>query len=254
MTAPVRDEPPPVAPEELVLGSDRDRRVPRWTLVVALVLGLVVVATATAWHFWPRPVEPLSLADLQNTYYGIVRSDGTNDASTLTRRTIGPAASVSIAPALCTPLIQATLANQFPDAALDGVGTYWIGSTSTVSLFTLRFADKAAAQAELARIAAALDACADRQLVIHSSQDDVMSGSRATVSRTPTGAGDDGEIGYLLSSADEKMAIQLLPYENTLSWQYRYETGSGSYSPLAADQVMYSLRVQLDAIMAARPQ
>jgi hypothetical protein len=60
-------------------------------------------------------------------------------------------------------------------------------------------------------------------------------------------------VSYLLRGPDGVLAIQLLPYLNTLTWQYRYETGTGDYSPLAADQLMQGLHAQLDAVVAARP-
>ena len=50
------------------------------------------------------------------------------------------------------------------------------------------------------------------------------------------------------------MAIQLMPYLNTISWQSRWETGSASYSTLPADQLMQSLHSQLESIVAARPR
>ena len=39
----------------------------------------VVIGGGAVWKFWPRPIEPLSLSDVQNTYAGMVRADGTND-------------------------------------------------------------------------------------------------------------------------------------------------------------------------------
>jgi hypothetical protein len=50
------------------------------------------------------------------------------------------------------------------------------------------------------------------------------------------------------------MAIQLMPYLNTITWQYRYESGTPAYDPLAADQLMASMRTQLDAVVEARPK
>ena len=76
---------------------------------------------------------------------------------------------------------------------------------------------------------------------------------RATVGRTEAGSGADGQLGYTLAGPDSLMAIQLMPYLNTISWQSRYETGSSSYSTLPADQLMQSLRAQVESIVAARP-
>ena len=243
-----------------MLGPRHRRELPRWVPLVALTLGVLIVAGGAVWRFWPRQIEPLSLVELQNTYAGMVRADGTNDASVMTRRTVTET-PLTITPDTCAPLVQATAANRFPDAALDGVGTYWLGRTSTISMFTLRFADAEQARAEVERISAALDSCVDDQMMIRRTQ--AASGIQAwqaTVGRTDTGSGGDGQLGYTLSGADGLagpdglMAIQLMPYLNTITWQYRYESGSSPYSTLPADQLMGSLRSQLESIVAARPK
>lgn len=250
MSAPVRDEPP--AAEELVLGPRPSRRLPPWFPLLALCLGVLIVAGGAAWRFWPRPVAPLTLAELENTYAGMVRSDGTNDASVMTRQTVAET-PLTVTPAACAPLIEATVANRFPDAALDGVGTYWLGQGSTISLFTLRFPDAAAAEAERTRVADALDGCADATVFVRRTQQ-AGGAWQASVGRSVAGSGSDDQLGYVLRTQGGVMAIQLLPYVNTLTWQYRYETGATAYSPLAADQLMQGLHAQLDSVVAARPR
>jgi hypothetical protein len=253
MSTPVRDDEPSPLPEELVLGPRQRRELPRWVPLVALALGVLIVAGGALWRFWPRPIEPLSLSDLENTYAGMVRADGTNDASVMTRQTVTET-PLTVTPAACAPLVQATAANRFPDAALDGVSTYWLGRTSTISLFTLRFEGADLAEAEQERIDAALDTCVDQQIFVRRTQASSVQAWQATVGRTETGSGPDGQIGYTLSGSDGLMAIQLMPYLNTISWQSRYETGSTSYSTLPADQLMQSLHSQLESIVAARPR
>lgn len=221
--------------------------------MVALALGLLIVAGGALWRFWPRPVEPLTLADLQNTYAGMVRSDGTNDAFVLTRQSVTET-PMTVTPDGCAPLIQATAANRFPDAAEDGVGTYWLGRTSTISLFTLRFEGTDQAEGERDRIVAALDACVDQQIFVRRTQASSVQAWQATVARTDTTSGGNDQLGYTLAGADGLMAIQLMPYLNTLTWQSRYETGSAAYSTLPADQLMQSLHSQLDDVVAARPK
>ena len=259
MTTPVRDEQPQVAPEELVLGPRERRELPRWVPVVALALGVLVLAAGAAGRFWPRPVEPLTLADVQNTYAGMVRADGTNDASVMTRQTVTEN-PVSVKPEACAPLVSATVANRFPDAARDGVGTYWVGRASTISLFTLRFDQTEQAAAERDRIGAALDACAGEEVFVRQTEPGSVQAWRATVTRVSAGPADSGQLGYTLTGADGLagpdglMAIQLMPYLNTITWQYRYESGRPEYSPLAADQLMASMHTQLEAVVAARPR
>jgi hypothetical protein len=249
MTTPVRDEQPSPPPEQLVLGPRPDRRLPRWVPVAALAIGLLIVVGAAVWRFWPRPVEPLSLLELQGTYEGMVRHDGTNDASVLTRRSVAET-PVTVTPAECSPLLEATMANRFPAAAIDGVGTYWIGQRSTIALFTLRFADTDQAEAERTRIADALDACTDRQITVRSQE----SSAAWQTTVVPTSTGSDDQLGYTLAGPNGLTAIQLMPYLNTVTWQYRYETGSAPYTPLAANQLMQSLHAQLDAVVGGRPR
>jgi hypothetical protein len=179
----------------------------------------------------------------------------------MTRETVTET-PVTVKPEACSPLVQATVANRFPDAARDGVGTYWVGRSSTISLFTLRFDQAEQASAERERISAALDACAGQEIFVRRAEPGSVQAWRATVSRTAAGTADkdQDQLGYTLSGADGLagpdglMAIQLMPYLNTITWQYRYESGSSSYSTLPADQLMGSLRSQLESIVAARPK
>lgn len=253
VSTPVRDEPPTAASEELVLGPRPRRALPRWFPVAALLVGVLVVAAAAVWRFWPRPVEPLSLAELQNTYAGMVRADGTNDASVITQLKV-PENRLTVTPAECGPLVEMTMANRFPAGAPDGVSTYWVGGPSTISLFTLRFVDAATATAERDRLGAAVDRCAGQRLQARRPGESPVGSLAGAVSRIPDRAGADDQVGYLLTTRDGITAIQLMTYENTLTWEYRYESGSTSYSPLAADQLLSSLRSQLDAVVAARPR
>ncbi|HEY5788627.1 MAG TPA: hypothetical protein VIT65_28030 [Microlunatus sp.] len=252
MTTPVREEQPPPPPEELMLGPRQRRELPRWVPLVALILGGLILAGGALWRFWPRPIEPISLVELQNTYAGMVRGDGTNEASVMTRQLVKET-PLTVLPDRCAPLVEATAANRFPDAALDGVGTYWALRNSAISLFTFRFDDAEQAEAERERINAALDACVDQQIVVRPAQATNSKAWQAMVRRTEAGSGGDGQLGYTLAGPDGLMAIQLMPYLNTISWQSRYETGSGSYSTLSADQLMQSLRSQVESIVAARP-
>ena len=250
VTTPVDDAP---TPEQLVLGPSRPRQLPRWLWIGALTLGLLLVVGAVGWRVWPRPPDPLTLDDLQDAYAGMVRADGTNDASVLTRSSAGET-ELAVTPGSCTALVEMTMANHFPAAAVDGVGTYWLGQSTTISLFTLRFPDATAVQAERERLAAALGDCAGQQVQARRPGESPIGARAVRVTPTPLGSSDSDQLGYLLTGRDGISAIQLLPYENTLTWQYRYEPGATSYSTLAADQLMSALRSQLDAVVAARPR
>lgn len=251
VSTPVRDERPSAAPEELFLGPRRRRALPRWLGLAALLVGVLVLATAAGWRFWPRPVEPFSLAELQDTYAGMVRGDGTNDASVITQEKV-PENRLTVVPEECAPLVEMTMASRFPAGAPDGVGTYWVGDPSTISLFTLRFADAASATSERDRLAATVDRCAGQRLQARRPGESPIGSLAGTLSRLPQRPAADDQVGYLLTTRDGITAVQLMAYENTLTWQYRYESGSTDYSPLAADQLMSSLRSQLDAVVAAR--
>jgi hypothetical protein len=96
-------------------------------VVLALLGGLLL------WRFWPAPAPLFSLSDLQGVYYGMVRSDGTNDASVIDRRWTSEQEGY-VLPAACEPLFEATVLNRAPREALDGAGTFWELDRSAVSL------------------------------------------------------------------------------------------------------------------------
>lgn len=235
------------------MGPSPSHQLPRWLRVGAIMLGLLLVVGMVGWQFWPQPTEPLTLDDLQDVYAGMVRADGTNDASVFTRESVGEI-ELSVTPDSCTPLVEMTMANRFPAAALDGVGTYWLGQRTTISMFTLRFPDATVAEAERERLAAALRDCAGRQIQARRPGASPIGARANRLTLSPLGSPDGDQLGYLLTGQDGISAIQLLSYENTLSWQYRYEPGATSYSTLSADQLMSGLRSQLDTVVAARPR
>ena len=134
-------------------------------------------------------------------------------------------------PEACSPLVQATVANRFPDAALDGVGTYWWVAappsrcSRCVSPTPSRprpSASGSAPRSTPARI---------EQIIVRRTQRGQHPGLASHGGRTAAGTG-----GPTISSATPSegraagrtglMAIQLMPYLNTISWQYRYESGS----------------------------
>jgi hypothetical protein len=57
------------------------------------------------------------------------------------------------------------------------------------------------------------------------------------------------QIAYVLTTNDgTKLAVNVLAFENTISWQFRYEPVLGTYLPLTAQRVMDSLTDQLRAV------
>jgi hypothetical protein len=57
------------------------------------------------------------------------------------------------------------------------------------------------------------------------------------------------QLGYVVTTGDGTgLAVHVLAFSNTVSWQFRYEPVSGAYTPLAARRVMDSLTDQMRAV------
>ena len=74
---------------------------------------LMLLAGLMIWRFWPEPAPLFSLSSLQGVYAGMVRSDGTNDASVIDRRSTSEEDGY-IVPSACAPLFEATVLNRVP--------------------------------------------------------------------------------------------------------------------------------------------
>ncbi len=236
------------APEVLDLGPEVRRAHP---VLVVIGLGLVVALLAglLAWRLWPRPVPPVTLVELQGVYAGMVRGDGTNDASVLDRRNVSPR-PVSVTPIECVPLFDTTTFNQFPAEAVDGVGTFWMGERQNMSLFTMRFADAAAASRAYGKVNDALNACADMDVVVAERRVTTVRPVRTAVD---LGNGARAQLGYVYgANADARFAVHVLQIENTVSWQFRYDSTTGEYSPLSAQQLMDALVSQTRSVIELR--
>ena len=75
--------------------------------------------------------------------------------------------------------------------------------------------------------------------------------SRGLLTRTPLDPDSDppAQIGYVMTNnAGAKLAIHVLAFSNTVSWQFRYEPVPGTYLPLTAQRVMDSLADQMRAV------
>jgi hypothetical protein len=185
-----------------------------------------------------------ALSDLQGVYYGMVRSDGTSDASVIDRRS-SSAQEGYILPAACEPLFEATVLNRAPREALDGVGTFWELDRSAVSLFTDRFRDVASADREYQRLTSVLDNCRDVPVQVHA-----RPASRGMLTVTPLVLEPKAppQIAYVLTTNDgTKLVVHVLLFNNTISWQFRYEPVASDYLPLTAQRVMDSLTDQMRA-------
>jgi hypothetical protein len=214
-------------------------------LVIVALAVLVVAAVLGVWAFRPQPAPDFTFSDLQDVYAGMVRADGTNDVATMDRSQARRPPTVAVSPSACLPLVETTLAEQFPANALDGVSTYWLGETasSAISLFTVRYPDRAAAASQYQAIADALGACDGKQLTIGR--------DKGVVTATPVSYenGVRSQLGYLVKLVTGDLyAISVIQYANTISWQFRLEIGNQPYQPYAAQRLMDSLMAQVHSI------
>jgi hypothetical protein len=235
---------PQSKPDVLTVGLDEAGRLSRRVRFVLVAVGLALLTGLLVWRFMPAQAPLFSLADVQGVYAGMVRSDGTNSASVIDPRW-STEQDGYIVPAACEPLFEATVLNRAPQEAVDGVGTFWELDRSAVSLFTYRFADVADADREFRRLATVLDNCELAHVEVHA-----RPASRGVLSRTPLAPDSDPpQIGYVLTNnAGAKLAIHVLTFSNTVSWQFRYEPVPGAYLPLTAQRVMDSLADQMRAV------
>lgn len=217
-------------------------------MVIASVAAALVVGFGI-WRALPEPPTPFSLTDLQGVYTGMVRGDGTNEVSTVTRDKLTESPA-KIAPAACVPLFDTTLSNQFPKTALDGVSTYWLNEGSAaISLLTYRYADATAARAQFQAVAAALQTCAntdlrvDRRRAVHETEQ---------LLGRPSGVQDYLSYVESQTGTDSRFSTDVALLDNTVSWQYRLDNSSPqNYSPQAAQELMGSLIMQMHAVQDA---
>ena len=236
---------PQSEPEVLTVGSGEAGRLSRRGKQVLIAVVVALLAGLMLWRFWPEQAPLFSLSDLRGVYAGMVRSDGTSEASVINPR-LTTEEDGYIIPSACTPLFEAPVLNRVPPEALDGVGTFWELNSSAVSLFTYRFAGVAQANREFERLATVLDNCRDHRLEVHA-----RPANRGLLTGIPVSAEGDAstQIGYVLTTnSGIKLAIHVLAFSNTVSWQFRYEPVPGQYVPLTAQRVMDSLTDQMRAV------
>jgi hypothetical protein len=250
MTTELRDEAgaPIPEPDVLALGvAPVDRRRLQGLVAALVVLVLALAGYAGAQHL--RPAPDFTLEQLEGAYAGMVRSDGTNDVSTIdpSKFTDPP---LSINPPTCAPLFTTTLSNQFPASGLDGVSTYWLTADAAVSLFTVRYADQATAKEAYREVAHALSAC-DGLTVRFSGREGSGRLHRIAVtaaSRAP----EQLAFGLERGSGQGRYVLNLLLLSNTVTWQFRYQARTGAYDPTSAQQMMTGLATQLRSVQETR--
>jgi hypothetical protein len=233
---------PQSQPDVLTVGLGEAGRLSRRRRLMLVAVGLALLAGLVIWRFLPAPAPLFSLSDVQGVYAGF---EGTNNASVIDSRWSSEQDGY-IVPTACGPLFEATVLNRPPQEALDGVSTFWEVDRSAISLFTYRFADVAKADREFNRLATVLDNCDQARVEVHA-----RPATRGLLTRTPLAPDSDppAQIGYVLTNnAGAKLAVHVLTFSNTVSWQFRYEPVPGAYQSLTAQQVMDSLADQMRAV------
>jgi hypothetical protein len=233
---------PQSQPDVLTVGLGEAGRLSRRRRLMLVAVGLALLAGLVIWRFLPAPAPLFSLSDVQGVYAGF---EGTNNASVIDSRWSSEQDGY-IVPTACGPLFEATVLNRPPQEALDGVSTFWEVDRSAISLFTYRFADVAKADREFNRLATVLDNCDQARVEVHA-----RPATRGLLTRTPLAPDSDppAQIGYVLTNnAGAKLAVHVLTFSNTVSWQFRYEPVPGAYQSLTAQRVMDSLADQMRAV------
>ncbi len=238
--------------EVMSFGPASPNRLSRRALWLAGLAGLLVAVAVAVWVLIPKPPPDFSAEDLGGVYTGMVRSDGLNEVSTLSRdQHREPPARIT--PTACAPLFDATLSNQFPAAALDGVSTYWLNAGSaSISLVTYRYPDTATARRDYEQVLAALKACSGNSLSVDRSRNVLLQQQ----SHHPTSKFNTYQS-YVVSTPPEttRFTTDVMQLANTVTWQYRYEySPAATYSPSGAEQLMESLISQMLAVQDTLPQ
>jgi hypothetical protein len=227
------------------VGLDEASRLSRRGKFILVAVVLALLAGLLVWRLWPTPGPVFTLSDLRGVYAGMVRHDGTSEASVIHPR-LNSEQEGYILPAACEPLFEATVLNRPPREALDGVGTFWERDRAAVSLFTYRFTDIASADREFQRLVAVLDNCRDVPVQVHA-----RPASRGMLTVTPLALDSDAppQIAYALTTNDgTELGVHVLAFANTVTWQFRYEPVLGPGLPLTGQRVMDSLTDQMRAV------
>ena len=104
---------PQSEPDVLTVGLGEAGRLSRRGKFVLVAIVLALLAGLMLWRFLPARAPLFSLSDVQGVYAGMVRADGTNDASVIDPRWSSEQDGY-IVPAACGPLFEATVLNRAP--------------------------------------------------------------------------------------------------------------------------------------------
>ena len=231
---PASPGPEALGPEKMSAGPVR---LPTRTLRIVVgglaTLALITVAAVLGVRFYRAETSVVGLAQLRTTYAAFLAADGRNAVTEIAPPTASWHADPEVAvtrPARCAPITEAAMQQSFPMHALDGVSTFQDGGFNTaVSLFSYRFADRAAAEAEFERIATAARSCDHTEIRVSKplSADVGVALLDTTVPET------DATVDLRLASRVDTSSFQitLARYKNVLSWQYTYRSGAGTSVP-----------------------
>lgn len=238
---------PPAGAEVLSIGPSGPPRQRSRSLVAVLVVAVLAVGALFAWQQL-RPPPNLTLAQVQQAYGGLVRPDGTNAVTTIDPSKFSPRPRWTT-PEECAPLFASTVASRFPAPALDGVSTHRLDRRGSISLFTVRYADADAAEAAFAAVSDASTGCAGQTVTFSGSEG---AGRVETVPVTaPADAPEQVAFALDRGRGQGRYALHVLRLSNTVTWQYRYDTGTGPYDPTPAQQLMDGTSSQLLSVQRA---
>ncbi|GAA2105867.1 hypothetical protein GCM10009841_25080 [Microlunatus panaciterrae] len=247
-----RDQTDP-APEELDFGPAPLplRRLLPFAVVVLVLLALGLVGTV-GWRVYRASSPEFTLNDLNNSYAAFTTSSGTNEVSILTRDKFTEP-PVEVGPERCSPLFQSTMATQFPSRALDGVLVYSIGSDQggSMSLYTFRYTNARLARADYDQVTTALPQCRQVTVAMQDQQPRRMAVAPVEVTRD---SGVRSQTAYLITRPDVsgRFSVHVLQFGNTVTWEYRYVSGSGEYSHQQAQELMDALVAQMRDVLSIR--
>ena len=179
-------------------------------------------------------VTELRLAAALETFRPSERSGG---AEPVDADTLSPARSTRAQPERCRPLALLAVGEVIDGRAWTGIN----GSPAEpVRTLTVRFADAAAARAELNRKRVALLRCGDIRLSFPPFEEPAQTFTVADRFQTSSLRCD--RVGYTLRGSEESYTFYVRQYANTLTWTYGEDTGMPEVRQEIADALVSRVR------------